>query len=58
MLCRRVETLTDGTTVEDTRMLSMGPVVFETLGAIQALSHQAELLEKEIALLEQQLLAS
>ena len=44
--------------VHNTRVVSMGPIVMETLGAIQALSHQADLLEAEIAALELELQAS
>lgn len=39
-------------------MLSMGPVMFEVVGAIQALSQQAEVLEQQVADLERQLAAS
>lgn len=55
---RRTEQLLDGAVVENTNMLSMGPVMFEVVGAIQALSQQAEVLEQQVADLERQLAAS
>lgn len=52
---RRTEILEDGEVVDNIKMLSMGPIIMETLGAIQALAQQADLLEKEIARLEGEL---
>jgi hypothetical protein len=52
---RRTEALKDGTVVDNVRAVNMGPIVMEALGAIQALSQQADILEAEIAALELQL---